>query len=94
MKQLFTGGDVLAVLPTGFGKSLSFQVLTRAKEDCVVLVICPLKSIVKDQIMDATSMGISAGSLSDCLLTDVKKGKYHVVFASATEAQLIFSPGR
>ena len=27
VKQLFTGGDLLAVLPTGFGKSLIFQLL-------------------------------------------------------------------
>ena len=25
IKQLFTGGDVLAVLPTGFGKSIFFN---------------------------------------------------------------------
>ena len=47
-KQLFTGGDVLAVLPTGFGKSMIFQLLALMKEDCVVLVICPLKSLVND----------------------------------------------
>ena len=33
VKQLFTGGDLLAVLTTGFGKSLI------AKEGCVVIVI-------------------------------------------------------
>ena len=64
VKQLFTGGDLLAVLPTGFGKSLIFQLLALVNDDHVVLVICPLKSIVNDQIKKASSMGISAGSLS------------------------------
>jgi len=73
------------VLSTGFAESLIFQVLALAKEGSVVLVICPLKSIVKDQIMEATSMGISAGSLSDCLLTDVESEKYRLLFASAEE---------
>ena len=39
VKQLFTGGDLLAVVPTGFGKSLIFHVLALAKEGCVVIVI-------------------------------------------------------
>ena len=50
IKQLFTGEDVLAVLPTGFGKSMIFQLLALMKKDSVILVICPLKSIVNDQI--------------------------------------------
>ena len=46
VKQLFTGGDLLAVLPTGFRKSLTFQVLALVNDDPVVLVICPLTSIL------------------------------------------------
>ena len=80
VKQLFTGGDLLAVLPTGFGKSLIFQLLALVNDDHVVLVICPLKSIVNDQIKEASSMAISAGSLSDCLQTDIVSGKYRLLF--------------
>lgn len=86
VKQLFTGGDLLTVLPTGFGKSLIFQRLALVNDGHVVLVICPLKSIVNDQIKEASSMGISAGSLSDCLQTDIVSGKYRLLFASAEEA--------
>ena len=39
------------MLPTGCGKSLFFSVLSRLKKDCDL-------SIVKDQIKEATSMGI------------------------------------
>ena len=31
-------------------------------------------------------MGISAGSLSDCLQTDIVSGKYRLLYASAKEA--------
>ena len=86
VKQLFTGGDLLPVLPTGFGKSLLFQLLALVNDDHVVLVICPLKSIVNDKIKEASSMGILAGSLSDCLQTDIVSGKYRLLFASAEEA--------
>ena len=85
-KQLFTGGALLTVLPTGFGKSLIFQLLAFLKDNHVVLVICPLKSIVNDQIKEASSMGISAGSFPDCLQTDIESGKFRLLFASAEEA--------
>jgi len=80
VKQLFTGGDLLAVLPTGFGKSLIFQLLALVNDDHVVLVICPLKSMINGQIKEVSSMGISAGSLFDCLQTDIVSGKYTVCF--------------
>ena len=60
LHQLLRGGDLLAVLPTGFGKSLIFQALAMVKELACVLVICLLKSIVKDQILEASSKGLSA----------------------------------
>ena len=80
VKQLFTGEDVLAVLPTGFGKSMIFQLLALVREDSVVCVICPLKSILSDQIKEASSMGILVGPLSDCLQTDIQSGKYSLLF--------------
>ena len=76
----------IAALPTGFGKSLIFQLLALVNDDHVVLVICPLKSIVNDQIKEASSMGISAGSLSDYLQTDIVSGKYRLLFAFPEEA--------
>ena len=62
--------DVLAVLPTGYGKSHIFQLFAVAtsierKEPQTVLVVCPLKSIIEDQIAEAESMGIPAASAVD-----------------------------
>ena len=37
VKQLFTGGYLLAVLPTGFGKSLIFELLALVNDDHVVV---------------------------------------------------------
>lgn len=85
VKQLYTGGDLLGVLPSGFGKSLIFHLLTLL-EDCVIVVICPLKSIVNDQVKEAISMGISAASLSNCVIEDIQLGKFQLVFSSVEEA--------
>ena len=64
VKNLLLNHDVLAVLPTGYGKSLIFQSFVVAKEllenakNCV-MVICPLTSIIQDQIAEAKSLAIT-----------------------------------
>ena len=90
IRTLVSQGDLLAVLPTGFGKSLIFQVLVRVKEiltdkTSIVIVVCLLKSIVQDQIAEASSMGLTAVSLADNRLEDIENAKYQLVFASAEE---------
>ena len=87
---LLSRRDLLAVLATGFGKSLIFQLLVQVKEilsgkTACVIVVCPLKSIVLDQMTEASSMGLTAVSLSEASLQDVESGKYQLIFASAEE---------
>ena len=67
VEYLLNHDDVLAILPIGYGKSLIFQLFAVAasierKEPQTVLVVCPLKSIIEDQIAEAKSMGIPAAS--------------------------------
>ena len=50
-----------------------------------MIVVPPLKSIVQDQIAEASSMGLSAVSLVDNWLEYIENGKYQVAFASAEE---------
>ena len=60
---------MLAVLPTGFGKSLVFQVfpiitsMDSVSSNGCVLVICPLKSIIRDQIEEVDYLGLNAVEL-------------------------------
>ena len=55
IKSLLKEKDALAVLPTGFGKSLVFQVFAVVKSldlaslNGCVLIICPLKSIIVEK---------------------------------------------
>ena len=60
----------------------------------VVIVVCPLKSIVQDQIAEAFSMGLTAVSLANNRLEDIENAKYQLVFASAEEilSKSFFSP--
>ena len=49
--------DVIALIPTGGGKSLTFQ-LSSQTEDGVTLVIMPLLSLINDQVMQMTEIGV------------------------------------
>lgn len=69
LENLFLGKDVIAVLPTGFGKSYLFHALPDLFPEKlpgannIVLVLCPLNSILEDQITVLTSQGIAADVL-------------------------------
>ena len=49
INSVLEGHDTLALLPTGGGKSLCFQIPTLVKE-CLCLVITPLIALMRDQI--------------------------------------------
>ena len=56
---VLNGHDTLALLPTGGGKSICFQVPTLVKEG-LCLVISPLIALMKDQVQNLRKKGITA----------------------------------
>ena len=66
VKRIMNGGDVFAVMPTGGGKSLCYQ-LPATVMDGVAVVISPLISLMKDQIDAARGNGIQAAFLNSSL---------------------------
>ena len=71
-------------------QSLIFQVYVAAsalkvKEHQTVLVVCPLRSIIDDQIEEAKGMGMSASSLSDVTDDELRSAKFQLLFAPAEE---------
>lgn len=53
------GRDVLAILPTGGGKSVCFQVPALMK-DGIAIVVTPLIALMKDQVQNLNDRGIKA----------------------------------
>ena len=62
IQSVLDGHDVLAVLPTGGGKSLCFQFPALVKNGLVV-VVSPLIALMKDQVAGLEKRGIPAGCL-------------------------------
>ena len=60
---VLNGSDVLAIMPTGGGKSLCYQ-LPALTRDGVTLVISPLIALMRDQVRGLQSQGVVAGALT------------------------------
>ena len=64
---ILQGQDVIGVLPTGFGKSMLFHLLLHfipvKKTKNIVIVVCPLNSIIEDQLKVLKARGITANVL-------------------------------
>ncbi|MCQ2143802.1 MAG: RecQ family ATP-dependent DNA helicase, partial [Bacteroidales bacterium] len=83
------GNDTLALLPTGGGKSVCFQVPT-LMSDGLALVVTPLISLMKDQVQNLESRGIRALSVHagmtrhevDTALNNAAYGDYKFLYLS------------
>lgn len=62
INSALAGNDTLALLPTGGGKSICFQVPAMAK-DGLCLVISPLIALMKDQVEQLQKRDIPAAAL-------------------------------
>lgn len=60
---VLAGEDVLAIMPTGGGKSLCYQ-LPALMSDGLTLVISPLIALMQDQVAALRAAGVEAGALT------------------------------
>jgi ATP-dependent DNA helicase RecQ len=92
IQSIMEGRDIFAVLPTGGGKSLCYQLPARLL-DGIAVVISPLISLMKDQVDAASERGISAAFINSTLGPGAIARSYSMVKDHAVEL-LYISPER
>src|ERR1700674_3469557 len=63
IETILSGRDVLAVMPTGSGKSLCYQ-LPALLRDGLTIVVSPLIALMRNQVAQLRSYGIAAANLN------------------------------
>lgn len=73
INTIINGKDVLAIMPTGGGKSICYQI-PALMLDGLTIVISPLISLMKDQVDTLKDMGIN-GALINSTLSSIEENK-------------------
>ncbi len=84
-----TGRDVLAILPTSYGKSATFQIPALLREGTAVIV-SPLIALMKDQCDNCATRGIKASFVNSTLtpkearrrIEGLKRGDYKIFYVA------------
>ena len=91
IERVLAGESLLALMPTGAGKSLTYQFLASLCEGPeLILVVSPLIALMQDQSQKARDIGISATFINSSLSAEQKQsrmqqiaeGQYHLVFVA------------
>ncbi|WP_173918473.1 DNA helicase RecQ [Halobacillus sp. Marseille-Q1614] len=89
IQNVFEQKNTLAVMPTGGGKSLCYQIPALTLKGTAV-IISPLISLMKDQVDALISYGIAATYINSSLsfeeqqqrMIDIEKGRYKFVYVA------------
>jgi ATP-dependent DNA helicase RecQ len=83
VEAVTAGENTLAIMPTGGGKSLCFQ-LPALLRDGVTVVISPLIALMRDQVRSLQAVGVEAGALT----SGNTESETDAVFAAIAEGRL------
>jgi ATP-dependent DNA helicase RecQ len=89
IESVLKGNDCVGVMPTGAGKSLTFQLPARILGR-TTLVISPLIALMKDQVDGVTEVGLRATFLNSSLpaeerrdrIARLRRGEFELVYAA------------
>ena len=95
IRDSLAGKDVFALLPTGGGKSLCFQ-LPALTQDGLTVVVSPLIALMKDQVDALQAAGVAATFLNSSLTADESRkrlrglhnGEFRLLYAAPERLML------
>jgi ATP-dependent DNA helicase RecQ len=91
VERVMAGEDTLAVMPTGAGKSLCYQLPALAREGAAI-VVSPLIALMHDQIRAAEALGIQAASLTsadsdrEATIQRLRRGELDLLYVAPERA--------
>ena len=92
--NLMEGKDVIGLLPTGYGKSITFQ-LPALMLDGITIVVSPLIALMQDQVINLKANGIKAEFINslqtpdeqDIIYERLKQNKIKILYVSGERLQ-------
>lgn len=95
IENILSGRDVFAVMPTGGGKSVCYQI-PAVLMGGITLVISPLISLMKDQVDSINNVGINAAFINSTInkneiveiIEDALIGKYKLIYIAPERLEL------
>ena len=93
--ELLKGYDVLGVMPTGAGKSMCYQIPALMLPG-ITLVVSPLISLMKDQVMALKSAGVAAAYINSSLtpgqqaeaIRRASNGAYKIIYIAPERLEM------
>ncbi|MGE3974649.1 MAG: ATP-dependent DNA helicase RecQ [Bdellovibrionales bacterium] len=90
IEEILAGHNSLALMPTGQGKSLCFQIPARLMSGGTTLVLSPLIALMKDQVDQARKKGFRAAFINSSLTKperlkryeELSRGEYELVYVT------------
>ena len=89
LEAVFAGENILAVMPTGSGKSLLYQLPAIVRRG-LTIVVSPLIALMRDQVQQLQSHGVAAAALNSSnsgpdnasIETGLRQGRYRLVYVA------------
>jgi ATP-dependent DNA helicase RecQ len=89
LEAIFAGENVLAVMPTGSGKSLCYQLPAIVRKGLTV-VVSPLIALMRDQVQQLQARGVAAAALNSsnsgednaAIEAGLRRGRYRLLYAA------------
>ena len=99
IEAVVSGRDCIGIMPTGAGKSLTYQLVARVLGG-TTLVVSPLIALMKDQVDALTETGVQATFLNSSLdpqerrarIERLKRGEYELVYAAPEGIEASIGP--
>ncbi|MBR6568840.1 MAG: RecQ family ATP-dependent DNA helicase [Clostridia bacterium] len=93
--QLLAGYDVLGIMPTGAGKSVCYQIPALMMQG-ITLVVSPLISLMKDQVMALKAAGVAAAYINSSLtpgqqaeaIRRATNGAYKIIYVAPERLEM------